>query len=90
MGPRFLPGVVGQLLHPDDRTEEGDEERRARGDSLATQLDDVSQLVDEDQEHEADGEGKAPDPGVGSDRDEHREAGRQHLELQEEAAELDE
>ena len=87
---RLLPGVVGKLLHPDHRAEERDEQRRARSDSLASELEDVSELVDEDQEHEADRERQSPDPCVRRDRDEHRGARRDHLELQEQAAELQE
>ena len=86
---RLLPGVVRQLLHPDHGAEEGDEERRARRHALPAQLDHVPDLVDEDQDDEPDRERQSPDPGVGADRDEHRGAGRHHLELEEESAELD-
>ena len=87
---RLLPGVVRELPHPDHRTEERDEQRSARRHALAPELEDVAELVDEDQEHEPDRERQPPDPRVRRDRDEHRGARRDHLELQEEAAELQE
>ena len=86
---RLLPGVVGELLHPDHRAEERDEQRRARGNSLPPQLEDVPELVDEDQQHEADREREPPEPRVRGDRHEHREPRRDDLELEQEPAELD-
>ena len=74
---------VRHLLHPDDRAEEGDEERRRGRHALPAELDDVAQLVDEEEEHEPDGEAPAPDPGVGRDRDEHRRGRGEELELEE-------
>ena len=60
MGParatRLAPDVVRHLLHAHDRSEERDEERRRGRDALASQLDDVAQLVHEQEQHEADRE----------------------------------
>jgi hypothetical protein len=42
----------------------------------------VAELVDEEQQNEADGELPAPDPGVGRDRDQHRGRRREDLELE--------
>jgi hypothetical protein len=86
---RLLPGVVRELLHPDHRAEEWDEQGRARRHALPAQLEHVAELVDEDEEHEADRERQAPDPRVRGDRDEHRDARREDLQLQQDAAELD-
>ena len=49
----------------------------------------VPELVHEDQDHEPDGERQPPDPRVRGDRDEHRRSGRDHLELEQESAELE-
>jgi hypothetical protein len=84
----LLPGVVGKLLHPDDRAEERDEQRRARPDALPPELEDVAELVHQDEEHESDREGQPPEPRVRRDRDEHRPRGEQDLELEQQPAEL--
>ena len=73
--------VLRQLLQRDRRTQERDEERRARVEALASPPGNVAELVDEQQEHEPDRELPSPDQRVGADRDEHRRRGREQLEL---------
>jgi len=84
--PRIGPA---RATRADHSAQERDEERRARRDALAAELDDVPELVDEDQKDEADCERPPPEPGVGGDRDDHREASRDHFELEQQSAELD-
>ena len=60
-------GVVTHRLGGDHRAHEGDEHRGRRLDSLAPELEDVAELVEEEQEHEADREEPAEDQLVGDD-----------------------
>src|SRR5437773_2511627 len=62
-----------------ERADERDEYRRAGGNALAPQRHRVAHLVDEDQQHEAGGEGPAPLDRVGADRQQHR---RERLEFE--------
>ena len=73
--------VVAERAGADDRADEGDEHRRAGLDALAAQLDHVAHLVHEDQHHEADGEGPAPEQGVGGHGDQRGARGGQQLGL---------
>ena len=49
----------------------------------------MADLVHEDQQHEADGEGPAEDPGVGHDRDAHGEGDPEELELGDDEEDLE-
>ena len=79
---RLVPGVVGQLLQHDHRAEKGDEHRRRDRQPLPLGLEDVAQLVDEQEHHEADRKLPAPEERVRGDRDEHRAGDREELELE--------
>ena len=79
---RLVPGVVGQLLQRDQRAEEGDEHRRGDRQPLPLGLEDVTQLVHEQEQDEADRELPAPEERIRADRDEHRAGDREELELE--------
>ena len=66
----FPHGSNGQVAQRDVRAEERDEDGELRVEALPLRLDVVPELVDEDQEDEADGERPAPDQRVAADRDE--------------------
>ncbi len=66
--PRLGQGVLAKGLGADEGAQEGDEGGRGGLDPLAAQLDHVSHLVDEEQHHEAHGEGPPPEEGVGGNR----------------------
>ena len=55
----------------------------------SAQDDHVADLVDEDQQHEADGEGPAEHPGVGDDRDAHRDRDAEELQLGQQQEDLE-
>ena len=74
-------GVVAHRLGRDHGAQEGDEHRRRGLDPLAPELEDVPELVQEQEQHEADREEPAEDQLVGGDRDEHRGRGREQLQL---------
>src|SRR5207237_847066 len=77
-------------LEHDEGAEEGDEERRRSWDALTAQLEHVAHLVDEDQPDETEAEPPAAEERIRADRDDHRPGDREHLELEEDGAELDE
>ena len=56
-------------------------------DPLAAQLDHVADLVEQQEEDEADREGEAEEPAVGDDRDRHRAEGGEQLEVAEQQQE---
>ena len=59
------------------------------GTPCRAELQNVAELVDEDEDHEADREREPPDPRVGRDRDEHRGGCREDLQLEDQRAVLD-
>ena len=79
---RLAPDVVRDLLQRDQGAEERDEHRRARLQPLAAGLEHVPELVDEEEQDEADREPPAPEQRVGRDRDEPGERRPDELELE--------
>ena len=77
----FGAGVVPERLRGDHRSHERDEHRRRGPDPLAAELEDVAELMEEEEQYEADGEEPAEDQLIGDDRDQHRGRGREQLQL---------
>src|SRR5437899_1822556 len=86
--PRLDAGVPGPAVHRDEGADERNEHGRARRNALDPQRDRVADLVDEDQQDEADGEQPAPLHGVGADREQHRREGLPLEDAREEAEDL--
>ena len=72
---RLDPGISRGVLQRDERPHERDEHRGADPEALAARRDQMTQLVDQDQHHEAEGELPAPQEGVGPDAEDHGAAG---------------
>ena len=66
-------GSNGWFAQRDVGAEEGDEDGQLRIQPLTPRLDVVTELVDEDEQHEADAEAPPPDEGVAAHRDEDAE-----------------
>src|SRR6266511_1110079 len=77
----LLPGVLRHLLHADERSEEGNEERGRCGDPLPAELEHVADLVHEDQADEPEAEPPAAEQRVGANGDDHRGRDGEDLEL---------
>ena len=81
--PGVHPGVEAHVAERDVRAEERDEDRQLRIEPEPLRLDVVAELVDEDEQDDADAELPAPDQRIAADREEDPE------ELEDERAELD-